>query len=201
MPDNFHYTLLECPEPIRTSRGCRWTETMKFMYGRLRRDGGTQAAMMWDDDIIFSDTAFLEIRAHLDFLEVDRVEGDWINIANHSATHYDSGFLTHSGTHLFRIYKEDDWSDILTRTTGGGGTQSPIYVARSTNVSNLTGRIIHMGYCGEDERQEAWNAAKACGQSDGYFRQLNREPTLTKCQGPDELSATLTAHLAVAAAL
>lgn len=201
MPDSFLYTLLESPEPIRTSQGCRWAQTIKFMYQRLREDGASQAGMLWDDDIFLSDVALQEIRAHLDFLEVDRVEGDWINITDRTATHYDSGFLPHSGTHLFRIYKEDDWSDILTRTLGGGGTQSPIYVARSNSSASLKGRIIHMGYCGEDERQQAWNAAKACGQSDGYFRQLNREPTLTKCSGPTEMSATLSAHLAEAAAL
>lgn len=200
IPDNFQLTILECPEPIRTSQGCRWTETMQFMYGHLREDGATQAAMLWDDDIIFSDVALQEIRAHLDFMEHDRIEAYWLNISNPQATQYDAGFLRHMGTQLFRVYKDDDWSDILTRTTGGGGTQSPIFVARSSNFTELKGRILHMGYCGPDQRQEAWNAAKACGQTDGYFRQLFRAPTHTRCVGPSMTSEALTLHLAQVAA-
>jgi hypothetical protein len=200
-PDNFDFTLLECPEPIRTSQGCRWTETMQFMYRHLREDGASGAGMLWDDDIILSDVALQEIRAHLNFMDVDRVEADWFNICNEEATHYDSGFLRHTGTHLFRIYKDDDFSDILTRTMGGGGTQSPIFVARSANFVHMKGRILHMGYCSPDHRQLAWNAAKACGQTDGYFRHLFREPVPKVCSGPTMTSEALTKHLAQGAAL
>jgi len=199
LPKSFKLTLLECPEPIRTTRGCRWTETMQFMYSHLK-DGGSQAGMLWDDDIIFSDTAMDELKAHLKAFKHDRLEAEWLNINDERADTYDAGFLRHRGTHLFRIYKDDDWSDILTKTIGGGGTQSPIFVARSQKFDYLKGKVLHMGYAGPDNRQLAWNAAKACGQTDGYFRQLAREATPVQCEGPNETSRTLSRHLTKAAA-
>ncbi|MEE8385184.1 MAG: hypothetical protein V3S01_04650 [Dehalococcoidia bacterium] len=200
MPDSFTYTLLECPEPIKSAQGCRWTETMQYMYQKLRKDGASGAGMLWDDDIVFSDVAIQELRAHLSFFEFDRVEAEWLNISTPDATQYDRGFTCHRGTHLFRIYADDDWSDILTRTTGGGGTQSPIFVARSHSKSDMKGRVLHMGYCTADEREHAWNAAKACGQADAYFIQLHRKPKHTLCRGATETSRTLARHLTSAAA-
>ena len=191
-------TLVECPEPIRTSTGCRWTETMQFMYRRLRDDDHTTAAMVWDDDVIFSDDALLELRAHLDLFEYDRVEVDWLQINDEQAETHDAGFLRHRATCLFRVYPDDDWSDILTKTIIGGGTASPIYVARSPLFMVLDGHVLHMGYCSPDRREHAWNAARACGQIDGYFRQLARPPKPLRCLGTRETSRFLSGHLAQA---
>ena len=198
-PENIDITYLESPEPIRTSKGCRWSETMQFMYGHLK-DGGSQAGMIWDDDLVFSDAAMDQLHQHLHFFEHDRVEAEWLNIADEEARTYDSAFLKHTSTHLFRMYKEDDWSDVLTKTIGGGGTASPIFVARSQNFTTITGRVLHLGYCSPDRRQHSWNAAKACGQTDGYFRQLARDPEPTRCSGRYETSRTLSRHLAGLAA-
>lgn len=192
LPDSWDVTVLECPGAIRTHLGCRWTETMKFMYAKVKQDEEIDAAMLWDDDILFSDMAIKELRAHLHFFEYDRIEANWLNLVDEEGEQYDSGFLNHSGTHLFRVYAEDDWSDVLTRTTGGGGTQSPIFAARSQNFVTMDGKVLHMGYCSEDKRQEAWNAAKACGQYDGYFRHLRKPPVPKKCVGPKMTSSTLS---------
>ena len=177
--------FIDAPCKLRSAEGREWTLATQFMYSHLR-EYKCDAAMLWDDDCIFSTLAMKELRDHLEFFEGDRVEAEWLNCTDPARDSYDSSFPVHRATCLFKCYRDDDWSDILTRTTAGGGTHSPIYVARSHDYSALQGRVLHMGYCSEDQRAQAWNAAKASGQTCPYFRTLSKPPIKKKCKGPGE---------------
>ena len=188
---NFKVTILESPEAIRSADGCRWTETMQYMYSHVRNDGVSQACTVWDDDIVLSDTALEEMSALLDHLPHDRVEALWIHAIDEDCEEHDIGFPPHRATFLFRVYPDDDWSDVLTRTIIGGGTHSPIFVARSPNVGSMDGRVLHMGYASEDAREYAWNQARQSGQVCPFFRTLSRPPAPQRATGPSETSTDL----------
>lgn len=182
LPDNMVLEIITAPKKLRSGEGCNWTGTMQYQYLVMKKYN-IDAGMLIDDDCLFSIKLMEELREHLDFLTVDRLECEWRNCTDEEGNNYDRSFPTHRATCLFRAYREDNWSDILTRTTGGGGTHSPIFVARSGSYESAEGRVLHMGYCSPDRREEALLAAKASGQIDPYFLTLAKEPKTTPLVG------------------
>jgi len=195
LPDYITRTDVEAPVAIRSAAGCKWTETVQFMYSHVREDGASQACMLWDDDLIFSDDALEELQTHLDDFTHDRIEALWLHAIDPECKFHDVGFPPHWATCLFRVYEDDDWSDVLTRTVIGGGTHSPIYVARSANFARLNGRVLHMGYCSPDQRESAWNSARQSGQTCAFFRTLSRPPAPQRATGSGETSDDLRMRL------
>jgi len=169
--------LMDAPsEGIVSSNGQKWMESLRVQYGRLRLNAGypLDAAMLWDDDCLFSEDGLRELRGHLRCLEYDRLDGESIFFWD-DKEHINTRFPRHVQASLFRVYPDDDYpknNDFI--------VAAPEYVSRSHNWLLLSNPILNHGYMTKADREMVFAAAKLSGRMDDHTLTLVRSPEISE---------------------
>lgn len=151
-----------------TRGGTNWAYSCVELWDAARLFCETDVAMLWDDDVVFTAPALREMRAHLDFFTEDRVDARWAMCTGDEKTE-DLNFPAHFATAAFRCYPDDTWSTDRVQ-------HAPAHVADSKKSVVLKHPLLHLGYLSQDDREEAWEAARASGKIDAHSLALTKEP-------------------------
>lgn len=168
---NFHVVVEEAPAPVVSASGQSWMEVLSGQYRRLLLAApGIQAAMLWDDDALFTRSGLRSLRGLLQFLDVDRVEVESLFLWNHP-DRVNVRFPPHWSACLFRVYPEDEFpTDFV--------VHCPRHCARSDRVVRLQSPWLNYGYMDPSDRELTWEAQKAAGKIDAHTLCLVSEPHL-----------------------
>lgn len=165
-PTRLEFDYVTLP-PLQSSEGAAWVDSLQLLHSRMLQIPCADAGMLLDDDILFTDNALRELEDHLADLQLDRVDAQKLHVCDDSFEHHDEGIHETYETFLFRVYREDKWTQM---------NNCPDRVARSPLRTRLDNPVLHFGYINADERERCWNAAKLCGQTDAYYRSLAMPP-------------------------
>lgn len=128
------------------------------------------AAMLWEDDMLFTKQGLKELRGHFEFFEFDRYEVEskfhWDN-----ALTYNASFPEHWSAILWRCYPGDRHSPVEIQ-------HAPEAVQRSDAVCRLTHPLRNFGYMRKDDRKMQFERAKEFGRLDNHIFTLVRDPVL-----------------------
>ena len=147
-----------------------WASSCVDLHEAMKGLDEFDAAMLVDDDVLFTRSSLAELRRHLDFFTHDRVEARWAMCFGDKQTE-DKNFPDHWAATAFRVYPDDSWSTERVQ-------HAPAHAADSPRVGRLRSPLLHMGYLTDEDREEAWEAAKSSGKIDAHTMALIKEPSL-----------------------
>jgi len=170
LPSNIKVEVFEAACRTRSSSGENWALSCVELHEKtLALEPLPEVAMLWDDDVVFGDTALQEVKEALAFFDYDNISVRWAMC--HGSTNIENTtFPAHWAACAFRVYKDDAWSTTLVQ-------HAPANAANGTTLK-LSPPALHLGYLTENDREEAWLAAKASGKLDNHTYALIRPPQL-----------------------
>jgi len=175
-PPHVELIPYEAKSPLRSSDEKSWALGRYDFYEFARAAAHFDAAMSWDDDVLFTTQALRELRAHLDFMEFDRLDCRWAMCWD-SRVDENTLIPTHIAACLFRAYPHDKWSRTYVQ-------HAPEFVSLSGTHHLLSAPALHLGYMTQSDRELAWAHAKASGKIDKHSIALRKPPKLVPLTDP-----------------
>jgi hypothetical protein len=172
LPAHIEVGFIDAPAPVISgAQGEQWMSTLRILYAFLLENFNAQAAMLWDDDFLFTEQGLTELRGHMQDMQADRYEALSLFFWDKMNT-YNAEMVTHWGPILFRCYPGDDFPLNFV-------VACPEAAARSKYMIRLKHPLLNYGYLNKTDRELAWHSARQSGRVDAFtLNFINESPEL-----------------------